>query len=233
MGLPLITERIFGFDGQVMPHPPILRGVRIVIDALRQAGHSVVQWKPYKHVHGLNLVNQIFSADGKVTSRRHMAASGEPPIEMLKENFQPVSTRIDLNTLWKLQSERTDYQREYLNMWQEQYPMVDAWILPVAPHAAIEHNKYKYYGYSTLINLLDWSAITIPVTYADKELDLKDVDYKAINDLDSIINEEYDADVYHGAPVAIQLVGRRLQEEYLVGLATQIDDVLKSSTEIS
>lgn len=28
-------------DGVVVPHPPIARGIRIVIDALRKAGHKV------------------------------------------------------------------------------------------------------------------------------------------------------------------------------------------------
>ena len=43
------------------------------------------------------------------------------------------------------------------------------------------------------------------------------------------IYQNYDADVYHGAPVAIQLVGRRLQEEFLLGLAEQVHQALIST----
>ncbi|CAF4663329.1 unnamed protein product, partial [Rotaria magnacalcarata] len=68
--------------------------------------------------------------------------------------------------------------------------------------------------------------MTIPVTFADKEIDVKDMQYKSINDLDAKVYEGYDADIYDGAPVGIQLVGRRLQEEYLVGLAEQIGQAL-------
>lgn len=32
---------ILEFDGLVTPHPPIMRGIRIVRDALERAGHSV------------------------------------------------------------------------------------------------------------------------------------------------------------------------------------------------
>ncbi|CAF1132731.1 unnamed protein product, partial [Didymodactylos carnosus] len=40
--------------------------------------------------------------------------------------------------------------------------------------------------------------------------------------LDTEIHNDYDADIYHGAPVSIQVIGRRLQEEYVIGLAEQI-----------
>lgn len=204
-----------------MPHPPILRGVQQLVDALRQAGHTVVEWKPYKHQYGVGLASKLLSADGGVSNRRTLALTGEPPVPLLKQVVESNSTGLDLRTVWALQSEKTTYQREYLAVWQQQ-PHIDGWIQPVAPHAAVKHDEYKYYGYSTIINLLDWPAVTIPVTFADKNRDVKDPQYKGISELDTTIHQDYDADIYHGAPVAVQLVGKRLQEEYLLGLAEQL-----------
>jgi amidase len=52
------------------------------------------------------------------------------------------------------------------------------------------------------------------VTYADKSLDAKrGSDWSPLNDLDNQIQDEYDAEFYHTAPVSLQLVGRRLEEE--------------------
>jgi len=37
-------------DGDMVPHPPILRGLETAKKALEAAGHRVIDWKPLKHV---------------------------------------------------------------------------------------------------------------------------------------------------------------------------------------
>jgi hypothetical protein len=39
-------------------------------------------------------------------------------------------------------------------------------------------------GYTTIVNLLDYTASTIPVTTADKTVDVVDPDFKPLNELD-------------------------------------------------
>jgi amidase len=208
-----------------MPHPPILRGIQKTITALRRAGHTVVEWQPYKHKYACDLSTMAIFADGGAAIRRVLAFSDEPVISNIKEFFELNLPPIDLASFWKVQSDKNTYQKEYLARWQQQ-PHIDGWILPVAPHAAVKHNDYKYYGYTSVMNVLDWPAVTIPVTFADKEKDIKDMQYKSRNDLDATIYENYDADIYDGAPVGVQVVGKRLQEEYLLGLAEQIGEAL-------
>jgi amidase len=48
-----------------------------------------------------------------------------------------------------------------------------------------------------------------------------------MDDLDAKIYGNYDPDIYHESPVGIQLVGKRLQEEYLIGLAEQVGEALR------
>lgn len=36
-------------DGHTLPHPPILRALGIVRTVLENAGHQVIDWKPFKH----------------------------------------------------------------------------------------------------------------------------------------------------------------------------------------
>ncbi|CAF5125783.1 unnamed protein product, partial [Rotaria sp. Silwood1] len=194
----IATDGIFGFDGTIMPHPPILRGIQQVITALRKAGHIVVQWQPYKHKYAADLIEKIFSADGAAPAKRIIASSGEPPIPNFKNTYELNIPPIDLESLWKLHT----------------------------PHSAVKHDDYKYYGYTEVINLLDWPATTIPVTFTDKEKDIKNMQYKCMNDLDKETYEAYDPDIYDGGPVGIQLVGKRLQEEYLLGLTEQIGEAL-------
>lgn len=208
-----------------MPHPPVLRGIQMIIAALRKAGHTVIEWQPYKHKYAADLSTMAISADGGLPIKRAIASSDEPVVSNLKQAFASNLSPIDLFAFLKVQSDKYIYQKEYLALWQQR-SHIDGWILPVAPHAAIIHGDYKYYGYTTVINLLDWPAVTIPVTFADKEKDIKDMQYQSINDLDAKIYDEYDADIYDGAPVGVQLVGKRLQEDYLLGLAEQIGEAL-------
>lgn len=39
-------------------------------------------------------------------------------------------------------------------------------------------------GYTEIVNLLDYTSVVIPVTYADKDVDTFDEDYQPLNDKD-------------------------------------------------
>ena len=51
--------------------------------------------------------------------------------------------------------------------------------------------------------------------------------FKQLSDIDGRIQSDYDADFYHGAPVALQVVGRRLEEEKVLEMCEVIADALK------
>lgn len=160
-------------------------------------------------------------------------ASGEPLIPNVVDLFDPDLSAVNVNELWDLQSQKWKYQMEYLQKWLEFEAThggeLDAIIAPVAATACVRHNQYRYYGYSTAINLLDWTSVVVPVTFADKDVDKAIPDYSPLNDMDGLVHKEYDAEVYHGAPVAIQVLGRRLSEEKTLAIAEEIGRLLDSS----
>jgi amidase len=82
-----------------------------------------------------------------------------------------------------------------------------------------------------LLTLLDFCACTFPVTFVDKSLDkARDMTtFKQLTDIDGRIQKDYDAEFYHGAPVALQIVGRRLEEEKVLEMCEVIDGALKAS----
>ena len=103
--------------------------------------------------------------------------------------------------------------------------------MPVAPHAAVIPGRYLYTGYTEVINLLDYSAAVIPVTMADKSVDLNDPNYAPLNDLDAKNWAWYDAEAYDGAPVGLQIVGRKYEEEKILAIAKIVDIILKNYKE--
>lgn len=71
--------------------------------------------------------------------------------------------------------------------------------------------------------------MTVPVTFADKKLDPKNEGFRAMNEMDAAVQAEYDPDAYHGAPVAVQVVGRRLSEEKTLAIAREVGRLLGNS----
>ena len=56
--------------------------------------------------------------------------------------------------------------------------------MPVAPFAAARPERSKYYGYTSIINVLDYTACTVPVTYSSQNTDTTSGDFKPVSELD-------------------------------------------------
>jgi amidase len=99
-------------------------------------------------------------------------------------------------------------------------------------------------GLSPWVNMLDYSATVLPVTFADKNIDVFDKTYKPISGQDEKVHLgcKYpsstpccmdmltvvvdDAALYDGAHVAVQIVGRRFQEEKILAITEILGDAL-------
>lgn len=131
-----------------------------------------------------------------------------------------------MNEFSPIQGEIWDYQCEYVNQWREVEEQLgkslDAIIAPVTATAAVRHDQFRYDGYSSIINLLDLTSVTVPVTFADKNIDLARAKYRAVNGIDEGVNTEYDPNVYHAAPVSVQVIGQRLSEEKTLAIAAEL-----------
>lgn len=120
--------------------------------------------------------------------------SGEPAIPNFADLINPSLPKIDMNELWSVHLKKWNYQMEYL----EQFRLaeetlgkeIDALVLPITPTAAVRHNQFKYYGYASAINLLDFTSVVVPVLFADKEIDKKLEDYTPLNEIDKKVQAE-------------------------------------------
>jgi amidase len=51
--------------------------------------------------------------------------------------------------------------------------------------------------------------------------------FKQLSEMDGIIQSDYDAEFYDGAPVSLQCVGRRLEEEKVLEMVEVISGALR------
>jgi amidase len=135
-----------------------------------------------------------------------------------------------MNALWDINLKKWKYQMEYLEelrkMEKSMGKELDAIIAPITPTAAVLHNNFRYYGYASVVNLLDFTSVVVPVTFADKDADKKLEGYSGSNEQDATLQGEYDPNADHGAPVGIQVIGRRLSEERTLAIAEEIGRLL-------
>ncbi|KAI9374808.1 Acetamidase [Aspergillus egyptiacus] len=225
-----LTVGVYNFDGNVLPHPPILRGIEMAVSALKKNGHTVTPWTPYKHDYGFDLINKIYAADGCADVMKDINASGEPAIPNIKDLLDPNIKAANMNELWDAHLQKWNYQMQYLAKWREAEEKLgtelDAIIAPITPTAAVRHDQFKYYGYASVINLLDFTSVVVPVTFADSGVDGKNQSHVPVSDLDKAVQDEYDPQAYHGAPVAVQVIGRKLSEERTLAIAEELGRLL-------
>ena len=85
---------------------------------------------------------------------------------------------------------KREFQKEYMEYWNSTKDLtntgrpIDAFITPVAPFTAARPETFKYYGYTTFVNLLDYTSCTIPVTTADEQIDIRDEQFKPTSEID-------------------------------------------------
>lgn len=99
-------------------------------------------------------------------------------------------------------------------------------LCPASFGAATPHEQSKYWGYTSQWNLLDYPGVVFPVGWVDATKDVKDMDYKPINDQDKFCYDLYDPEVFAGAPIGLQLVSRRLQEEKVLAALELVEKAM-------
>ncbi|KAI0856473.1 amidase signature domain-containing protein [Xylaria cubensis] len=229
-GLPLKLG-VLWTDG-VQPHPPITRGLHIVVNAMRSAGHKIVEWNPPNQREGRNIRWAFLKADGARDVHNQLDLSGEPLIPDLKEALK-LTDPISLHEYQDLTVQGLQYEAEYSDYWnstaEQDGQIVDAVIMPVAPHAAVIPGKYYHLAYSEFVNILNYTTVVIPVTKADKHIDTIDKSYQPSSELDRQNWEAYDPEIYDGGPVGLQILARKFEEEKILSIAKIVVSAMETA----
>jgi Asp-tRNA(Asn)/Glu-tRNA(Gln) amidotransferase A subunit family amidase len=132
---------------------------------------------------------------------------------------------------WQLNKRKVAAQQAYNEKWNSMSGpsgrTVDVVLMPTMPHTAVPHRTCKWVGYTKVWNFLDYPALSFPAGHVDRTKDFAS-EHEPRNDLDAWNWNLYDPDTMHGHPVGLQIVGRRFEEEKLLGVAAVIEKVLKT-----
>ncbi|KAJ5596376.1 amidase signature domain-containing protein [Penicillium hetheringtonii] len=210
-------------DGVVKVHPPVERVFREYVARLKAAGHEVVEWDSRLNLACIEIMDEYYAADGGQDIRDAVAAGGEPVIPQVQA-FIDRGKPISVYEYWQLNKRKVASQQAYHDMWTSiRSPSgkpVDVLLVPTMPHTAVPHKSCRWTGYTKLFNLLDYTALTFPAGKASKDLDNPFFPGNAWN------WALYDPSLMEGHHVGLQIVGRRFEEEKVLGAAQQIQQLL-------
>ncbi|RAL03587.1 amidase signature enzyme [Aspergillus ibericus CBS 121593] len=216
-------------DGVVKPQPPITRAMREVAQKLQDAGHEVFEWDTTLHSTGTNLWTKAILADGGQHCRHLCDIVGEPLIEGMIVGTE--KDELSLPEREELEQTIQTYQSTFLSAWHITH--IDALLMPVTPWVNYRPKSWvlssQWLGYTALWNLLNYAAITVPVTKVDRVLDMPGEDwvgYLPRNDADRFNWGQYDVDLVQDMPITVQIVGGRFGEEKAVAVGKVLEDVL-------
>lgn len=221
------------WDGVVKPHPPMIRALKEVAEACRKAGMDVVDWDcealGLDHRKGWDIISELYWPDGGKEALDLLSEVGEPILPLTKFiiHEQPTVKDHTQGELWELCLKRDTYRAVYSRAWASTGAKdgneVDVILCPPSFGAATPHDQSRYWGYTAIWNLLDYPGAVFPVTTVDPAKDLKDVNYVPVNDEDKFVYDMYSPEKYANAPVSLQVIGRRQQDEKTLAALKEIE----------
>ncbi|TID21004.1 hypothetical protein E6O75_ATG05769 [Venturia nashicola] len=242
---------ILWHDDQCLPHPPIIRAICELVASVKADPDlskriHFYDFPAYKHDYAWSLLSKLYFSDGGASDIATAAKSGEPLSPLLSWLIsQPNVKKLNRSQLELALEDREAYREEYAHHWNsvgtdegearqeddgtlpafKPYGCeVDVLISPVAPYVASPHGKAKYWSYTSLWNLLDYPALSVPTpTNVDERLDTKSDRKAFMSAIDEEMWEWYDPKLYDKMSVSLQLIGRRQQDEKVIAIAKSLE----------
>lgn len=229
---PLVFGVLFD-DGVARPHPPVTRVLQQAVDALRSAGHEIIEWNADLHTDCIRLMDEYYTADGGEDIRSAVVAGGEPfipHVERLVNRGRPIS----VYEYWQLNRRKWALQNAYLKKWDslrtQDGRVADAVLMPPMSHTAVPHGNTRWVGYTKVWNLVDYTALVIPAGNVCEEDLSAPWDFEPRGEVDEwslrLWEEKHDMARLR-LPVGLQIVGRKLEEEKVMAIGKVVDDILR------
>jgi len=224
-------------DGIVDPHPSIVRSLQETVRALEAAGHKVIPWEPLSHQEIMEVTTAMYFLDGGNGIRALLNEGDEEPLPLLGMALSFSGEHRSLEQCWELNQARNSFRTSYAKLWNE--TKVDAILCPNAPTASAIPNTSISLGYTAVWNLLDYAVVTFPAgrVHETDGTVIPPATNTPKGDMSNFISNLWYEKDEHGnalgpsrykyAPVGLQLVARRFEEEKVLAMARVVVDARK------
>lgn len=224
-------------DGVVKPHPPLVREMQRAKKALLAAGHEVIDWQPLEHKEAWDLIVKLYLLDGGQEYRDTLKMSGEPAVPGTEWILSHAAGRpaYTVPETWKLNLERESFRARALAHWNSTVSRtstgrpVDGIICPTAATLAIPHDQTRWWGYSSHWNLLDLPGVVFPSGGRLNPGEFQPVErVEPRNALEKEVWSLWNPETFKEAPINLQLIGRRHNEEKVLAMLNIVEKAMKA-----
>ncbi|KAJ1598622.1 hypothetical protein NDA14_005296 [Ustilago hordei] len=276
-GKPLIVG-VMMQDNVVRPTTPIRRALSHWVDKLQQSTSAnrarieLRRWDPLDmHRRAWHLIRSLYFIDSGKLFHLVAKSTGEPLLPLtqyiLSQPFVPSATanleadssnntaspkleEMSVTQLWAAVRAREAFPKEFFKRWNEL--QLDCLLSPVQGNVAPRPGTIKYWGYTSVFNLVDYPGLVFPSGFKadarrDEEYEEKERSLQAefghtskkqgewLSDFDKDNMQEYQQHraVFDNAPVGLQLIGGRYKDEELIKYAELLQHLVSTHKYIS
>ncbi|KAI5814730.1 amidase signature domain-containing protein [Pyronema omphalodes] len=212
-------------DGVVRPHPCVTRAMMYVVEQLKGVDNiEFVDWKAQGHDEAWEIAARLYFEDGGERERMAMGATGEGLNKMTEWILEHKNVGVSsVQDVWNLKTRRDAYRNTYHRLWTE--AGIDAILCPYLPCAAPPHDNSKYWPYTSHWNFLEYPGVVFPTGLkVDPEVDkLREEPYIPLSDDDLVNHKLWDPEVFKGAPLSLQIVTRRFEDEKCLKVLERVE----------
>ncbi|RMZ75588.1 hypothetical protein DV737_g5205, partial [Chaetothyriales sp. CBS 132003] len=238
LATPLAKEKklkvgVMWTDGAITPQPPVQRMLKWAVEKLQEPQAStefeVKTFMPYKAAEAIKLIRQMYWPDGGAGVKAHMQATGEPEFPLTTyvladaiADKEKTATQVT-----DMRVQRDDFRAAFVHSWNKQD--VDVVIAPVFVGPASKHDTAYYWNYTALWNFVDYPGIVVPTGLkVSKEEDGQayPADYVPLSDECKHVKSMWEEGGWEGAPLALQIIGRRYHDSELMASLGKLQKVL-------
>lgn len=221
-----LTVAVVYDDLIVKPTPPILRGLKHTVEKLKAAGVKVVEFTPIEAALAKETVLKMYNCDGNFKQRELLASSGEPLMHLTKWalNYGDGETVYEVKDNRVLNATRDDLRQKWTDYMVQN--KVDVILLPVYNNVAPQHETAYNWSYTLIYNILDFPSLTVQTgLFQDPKVDTWTAPTPR-NKVEELEHSLYDPLKFVGAPIAVQLAGRRYFDEDVVAAGRLVERIL-------
>ncbi|KAK3386014.1 amidase signature domain-containing protein [Podospora didyma] len=219
-------------DGAIQPQPPATRALEWARAKLEKSPDlfTVKSFEPYGAATAIQNIRKAYWPDGGQAVRDHLAATGEPMFSLTEWVLAdaPKGGELPASGVLAQRVARDEFRYAFADHWNAQD--VDFVVCPVFVGPACEHDTAFYWNYTAFWNYVDYPGVVVPTPI--KALKKGAEDYpeqnrEVLGEEDRHVREMWAKGDFEGAPITLQIVGRRYHDNQLFAALGALKDVLE------
>ncbi|KAK4165544.1 acetamidase [Cladorrhinum sp. PSN259] len=221
-------------DGQIVPQPPVIRALEWAKSQLSFFPDlfEVKEFAPFGTAELMQNLRKAYWPDGGKGVKAHLAATGEPLLPLTQWIIKDAESDTDAGTegVLAMRVARDTFRQKFVAHWNSQD--VDVLLCPAFVGPACEHETAFYWNYTAFWNYVDYPGAVFPTPIkaskkGEEKEGYKDEYKSALSEQDKHVRELWEKGDFEGAPVDLQLVGRKYHDNQLFGALEKLKGALQ------